>query len=203
MDRRERRRRKRAEEKLEARLTKAKSGKNIKSELHPPPAKRYFLKTILTVRVFGTVVGVGLALLGGWSVVRPVVKVDPYLQYDPSNPFSERFRVLNDGLFAIYDVEFKCDVIKATSVVGQKPFGEIDHSSILLTNSYRKVIEAADSTTIDCPLPVAYPGMAAKYNSAEIAFILSFKPEFYPWRKGRVVLFHGQLDSEENVRWVY
>lgn len=165
--------------------------------MHPPQGKRYFLKTISTTKAFWSVIGIGLSLLGGWAVLKPVVHVDPYIQFDPASPFSERFKVSNDGFFAIYDVQVNCIVQKATLT------GEATVANVRGNAAYLKVLEAPDSTTFDCPLDtwVGFPNR--KYISADIEIIIAFRPAWYPWHKHRAVGFHGQLDSQGNVRWVY
>jgi hypothetical protein len=206
MDSRERRRRKRAQRNLEAQFKKAKSEKDTqptKVEAQPPQGKRYFLKTISTAKVFWRVLAAVLALLGGWRILKPVVHVDPYIQLNPDSPFSERFKVSNDGFFPIYDVEFRCVVIKATAVMNQVPAREIDNVYLTIPTNFRKVIDAAASTTIDCPFDrgVTFPG--TKYNSAEIQFTMIFTPSMYFWPKQKDFTFHGSLDSSGNVRWLY
>ena len=131
--------------------------------------------------------------------MRPVVHVDPYLQLNPASPFSERFKVSNDGFFSVYDIDVDCRIVKAVTTRG----GTVSNVDLFNYGGYRKVIKAADSTTIDCPLSdfVATPN--AKYVSAEIELSLAFTPSWYFWRKEKTVRFMGQLDSQGNVQWVY
>lgn len=141
-----------------------------------------------------------ITLAGGWTIVRPVLHVDPYVQLDPASPFSERFKVSNDGFFAIYDVDVRCHIIKTVTADG-RIVGDV---TLVHFGSYRKVIEAATSATIDCPLTsgfIAIPN--AKYVSAEIQLIIGFTPSWYPWPKEKTIKFSGQLDSQGSVRWVY
>ena len=206
MDKRERRRRKRAQEKLEGQFKRSKSIEDTqpnRGATQQPQEKRFLSKTVSTANTFWGAVAIILALLGGYAAVKPVVHVDPYIQLDPDTPFSERFKVSNDGLFAIHDVDFGCSIAKATFLNNQLPAGQVVGIHILLPDNYRKVIEAAGSTTVDCPLSDIVNFAGVKYDSAEIQFTVAFRPTLYPWRKERNVRFHGQLDSQGKVRWLY
>src|ERR1700675_5106481 len=111
MNRRERRRRKRERKRIEAQLKKSISEQDTqptKVELHPPPEKQYFSKTISAAKLFWGVIAAIIALLGGWAILKPIVHVDPYIHLNPYSPFSERFKLSNDGYFAIYDVQYNC-----------------------------------------------------------------------------------------------
>jgi hypothetical protein len=183
-------------------FTKAKSEKDIqptKAKPHSPPGKQYFSRAISTAKVFWSVIAIGLALLGGWKVLRPVVHVDPYIQLDPTSPFSERFKVSNDGFFSIYDVQVRCIILNAAVTRG----GGVENTTVTNYGIDRKVLEAADSTTVDCALDrfVRFP--IDKYVSADIEIVISFKPSWYPWHKQKTARFSGQLDTQGNVRWVY
>ena|ERR1022692_4859007 len=76
--------------------------------------KRSFLPQTIVGWFWSALLG-AISLAGEWAVVKPVVHVEPYIQLDPSSPFSERFKVSNDGLFAIYDVDYSCRVISAVT----------------------------------------------------------------------------------------
>jgi hypothetical protein len=87
-----------------------------------------------------------ITIAGGWTVVKPVVHVEPYAELDSSSMFSERFKVSNDGYFSVYDVDATCTVLAAQS-------GTIIMNDIFQgVQKYRKELEAGGgSTTIDCP----------------------------------------------------
>jgi hypothetical protein len=205
MSQRRRRRRKKAEKKRKAQLGEAGTSKNGQSanKEAPQPEKTHFFRTRSTAKIFWKVVVAAISLLGAWQIVKPIIHIEPYLQLDPSNPFSERFRISNDGFFAIHDVTFDCILDRATFLKDGLPEGELSAFHLAGINSYRKIIEAADSTTTDCPLNtfIGLPG--TKYNSANIQLNVGFNLAYYPWRKKRSAAFVGQLDSEGNVRWVY
>jgi hypothetical protein len=197
-----RKRGKREQEKPESQVKKPTSEKDTqpaKVEGHPPLDKRYFLRTMSMAKVFWSAIAVGLSLLGGWSVIRPVVRVQPYIQLDPSSPFSERFELSNDGLFAIHDVESSCQVIYANTVNHQW----VKDVTFPSHRSYSKTIEAADSTSIDCPVSTFVNVGQSQYVEARIEFKLEFTPSWYLWKKTKTVLFDGQLDSQGSVKWIY
>lgn len=173
--------------------------RSTKRQPHPAQKKLHFGKPKTVAGWLWRILIAVITLVGGWALVRPVVHIDPFIQLDPSSPFSERFKVANDGLFAIYDVYFSCHITKAMLY----PAGHVTDIGIIGPNKYRKVIEAADSTTIDCPLSqaVAFPGR--KYISAEIELKATFRPSWYPWHKEKTSKFSGQLDSQGNVQWLH
>jgi hypothetical protein len=139
----------------------------------------------------------GLSFVGAWAILRPAVRIDPYVQLDPTYPFSERFKVGNEGYFSVHDVEVSCQVIKAMTR------GHVQLDSISLHAEYRPALESGESTTIDCPLKGAIGIANDSYVSAEIQFSMSFQPFGYLWRKQKFVYFFGQLDSQGNVQWTY
>src|SRR5580704_17878952 len=69
----------------------------VEGEAHPPRGKRYFSQTITAVRLFWGAIGIAIALLGAWVTLKPNVHVDPYIRLNPSSPFSERFKLTNEG----------------------------------------------------------------------------------------------------------
>jgi hypothetical protein len=159
--------------------------------------RQYFEQPISKVKSVVAFVVVCLAFLGGWAVVRPDVRVEPYIQLDPSSPFSERFKVSNNGYFEIYDVDSSCGIISANTDKNQVfKNGLVDSGS-----GYRNVLGAGDSTTVDCPLS-KYVRFDAKYVSAEIVFFVKYRPSWYMWHKRKMARFSGELDSEGHVQWV-
>jgi len=190
MNRRERRRRKRERKRIEAQLKKA-----ISEQGRQPPEKQYFSKTISAAKLFWGVIAAIIALLGGWAILKPIVHVDPYIHLNPSSPFSERFKLSNDGSFAIYDVHYDCILADARTTHGSR----VDH--MVIVGGDRGAIEAGQSISIDCPLD-SILSINDHYISAEIAFDIQFRPTWYFWPKMKEFLFSGQLDSQGNVQWV-
>ncbi len=47
-----------------------------------------------------------------WSLFefRQDISVDPYISYDSTDPFNQRFSITNNGPFSIYDVRYACAV---------------------------------------------------------------------------------------------
>ena len=122
--------------------------------------------------------------------------VYPYIQLDPDSPFSERFKVSNDGFFSINDVDVRCDILEA------KGTKSTVIQTILYHYAYRKVLQAGVPMTIDCPLDkITPPGN--KWMSAKIGLVLGFKPDWYLWRIQKSVNFHGEIDSEGKLCWLY
>jgi hypothetical protein len=166
--------------------------------LPPPTQKKLFGQTAGAISwFFRGLLGL-ITLAGGWALVRPVVRVEPYIQLDPSNPFSERFKLSNEGNFSIRDVSYFCYVKSAKG-----PGFDIDDMRIVKNFGYQKTMIAGISTTIDCPLSNIVEVDGGRYSSATIAFSVTFKPDWYVWHKTRVEWFEGTLDSEGRVQWLH
>jgi hypothetical protein len=56
----------------------------------------------------GNVITSVVATIGLWAIARPVIHVDPFRQFNPATPFSEGFKVSNDGNLAIHNLTFDC-----------------------------------------------------------------------------------------------
>ena len=64
---------------------------------------RPFWKVLASASVVATIFWAALAF-------RQEIVVDPYVPYDSSDPFSQRFSIVNNGPFSIYDVRYACAV---------------------------------------------------------------------------------------------
>jgi hypothetical protein len=172
-------------------------------KIHPPmPQKQRFWPKTVAGWFWSALLGL-ITLAGGWALVRPVVRVDPYIRLNPNSPFSERFKVENDGYFSIYDVEFNCRIVKATTFSGSSVHDIVFKE----TSRYRKSIVPADSVTMDCPVDETFAlyssGKRDPWRSAQIQVSIRYRPSLYPWHKQRIVGFTGQLDGQNNVQWTY
>jgi hypothetical protein len=65
-----------------------------------------------------------LGLVIGFLALRQEIAVDPYVTYDGSDPFSQRFLILNNGPLAIHDVHYGCAI---TNIETNNP--ELDRMS--------------------------------------------------------------------------
>lgn len=139
-----------------------------------------------------------ITLAGAWILVRPVIHVEPYTRLNPTSPFSERFKVSNDGNFAVHDVYSACLILEAKTADGK----EI-HDSTLQDNPYTKTLDAAHSTTIDCDIERATFRGNMRFISADIELAIIFRPPWYFGQKTNIFRFSGQLNSQGNVEWVY
>jgi hypothetical protein len=170
----------------------------------PASAHSWKPKTLAGWLWSALVVVIGLAggVAGIWAVVKPVVHVDPYIQLDPLTPFSERFKVSNDGYLSIYNIDASCYIgeAKTSAIVGLH--GATMLKNILITSRRRQILEPGNSMTINCPVDQIMV-LNSKFVSAEIEFIIDFNPSWYFWREHMKVRFSGQLDSQGNVQWTY
>jgi hypothetical protein len=203
MNKRERNRRRRARKRQRAKLKETTPEEGIppiKGEAHPPLGKRYFSQTITAARLFWGAIAVAIALLGAWAILRPVVHVEPYVRLNPSSPFSERFKVSNDGYFTIYDVQYDCILLDAKTVGFEANSLHIVRGN---RSNYLGEIGPGYSGTIDCPADEVISGGNNHYVSAKIVLGIEFTPSFDFRRKKRQFQFTGQLDSQGNVQWTY
>jgi hypothetical protein len=197
MGKRKQKRKPRKTPKPQVKIATPKEGiQPIEGEAHPPRGKRYFSQTITAVRLFWGAIAVAIAVLGAWVILKPNVHVDPYIRLNPSSPFSERFKLSNDGYFGIYDVQYDCTLAWAKT-----DHGLVVHDA-LIRGRYGASIEAGQSISIDCPLDNVI-STDAHYVSAEITLGIEFRPTWYFWRKRKQTSFSGQLDSQGNVQWIY
>jgi len=169
--------------------------------LHPVEAKRHFWKFTTLAGWFWSAFAGLIVLAGGWTIVNPVVHLDPYNRLNPDSPFSERFRVSNDGNFDIDDVSFRCLVVNASS--------EYNNSQNTQTNNLfdadvAATISAHGSTTVDCPVEqfLGYDATHLHYTAAEMEFRMRFRPTLYWWQKP-CFRFIGVLNSQQQVEWTY
>ena len=169
------------------------SKKSKKIEKQPEPTR----PNSVVGKIWSILIAV-ITLAGAWILVRPVIHVEPYTRLNPTSPFSERFKVSNDGNFAIHDVYSGCLILEARMTDGK----EI-HDSVLLDNPYTRTLDAAQSTTIDCDVQRTISFGNAQFTAAEIELTIAFKPPWYYGEKRNSFRFSGQLDSQGNVEWVY
>jgi hypothetical protein len=105
-----------------------------KSKKHPKHPIRVWLHSHKPKTLAGwlwSFLAGAITLGGGWVLVKPIVHVDPYLRLNPDSPFSERFKVSNDGTFDINDVGFMCLIVDAES--GDTKSQRILIADVLLT----------------------------------------------------------------------
>jgi hypothetical protein len=132
------------------------------------------------------------------------VKVDPYVRLNPDFPFSERFRVSNDGNFDINDASFTCLIIDSVSdTASMKGIHEQDNLADAHPHDV-KTISADGSATIDCPWDrVFYVNQTRHYSKVEMEFRMSFRPSLYIWFKQSCFRFLGVLNTQAQVEWTY
>lgn len=167
---------------------------------HPLPPKKWWLRWAPKT-VVGWAWSAFLALItiaGGWTIVRPVVHVDPYLEMDSSSPFSERFKVSNDGYFPIYDVDATCTILDAQ--IGRMRFSDIHHEARI----YSKELEGGGGgITIDCPFSNMVSAPGKQWVGVDIGFFVMFRPSWHISRAEKYVTFSGRPDSEGKIKWMY
>lgn len=163
----------------------------------------FFRKTISILRRVAPKLAAGLvALIGLWAVIRPVLHVDPFREFDPATPFSERFKVSNDGNFGVYKLQFICvvDSVVVRGLKDVKYFNNFIDAVPYLVDE----IPASGNTTIYCPLDRAiYTPGGVNYDQATMTFEIRFRDILHPWGTKTCFRFVGLLDSENKMQWTY
>jgi hypothetical protein len=148
-------------------------------------------------RVWGWVVAMAV-VIGLWAICRPILHVDPFREFDPATPFSERFKVSNDGNLAVYNVKFYCHTVNVVAALNQS----FTDNQLDAQPSRIDTLTAPGSTTIYCPFEEAVANNG-HYTQTQIAFRITFHHLMYPWGTQRCYQFLGVLDSDNRVQWIY
>lgn len=91
------------------------------------------------------VIGAILTVWWGVEQFRQNVSIDLFLRLDPSDPFSERFLLSNNGPFPIYHVEYSCEQLDS-----KNRYPRIDHFGPVF--SVIPVLEPGDKRSLRCTL---------------------------------------------------
>jgi hypothetical protein len=177
--------------------------KRIKPPKRPVQAKSHFWKPTTLAGWFWTVLVGIITLAGGWTFVRPVVHVEPYVQLNPGSPFTERFKVSNDGNLDINDLKFECFISLRSETNSVKDL-RAWNNLLDADPPYVKTIVASGTTTIGCPIDRMLGIENEKqYHAAELTFSVKFTPSMYPWKKQACFGFVGVLDVQNKAQWTY
>jgi hypothetical protein len=168
-----------------------------KFKWHKKPT--HFFSKVKSVSRWAWALVVAMAvIIGLWVEGRPVLHVDPFREFDPATPFSERFKVSNDGNLEIHNVKFYCHTVNVVAALDQS---FIDNQ-FDAQPSRIDTLTAPGSTTIYCPFEESVANNG-HYTQAQIAFRITFHHLMYPWGTQRCFQFLGVLDSDNRVQWTY
>ena len=175
-----------------------------KFKWHPKPVPFSTKVRSALSRVWVWVVSAGV-LLGFWAVwaeAAPVLHVDPFREFNPATPFSEGFKVSNDGKLDLYNLKFYCHTIHVK--VGTNNF----YGSNQLDAQPWKVrtIPASGNITIYCPLESSIYSDdhgQTKYAKTQIGFRVRFQHLLHPWGTQTCFQFLGVPDYTDTLQWTY
>ena len=217
MDRKERRRRARERKKLQERLEKEVSRSNKTGQESPsrqesptrqesPNRLKRVLKALgkreVVWKLFIGAIGLGLALLGGYSVARPHVSLEPYIPLNPVNPYSTQFTVKNESsMFDVYSMDCVCwprimNSGNNFSIVSPGILPNVHHTIPLL--------KPGGSSTVDCPPVIGGIGTySGQVNYAELEIVISYKQSWWPFGQNERYPFAAMTDTQKAVHWVH
>jgi hypothetical protein len=208
MDRHERRRRRRIEEKLRKKLGKEPMSKETSSarrehvESLPQNRKgrRYLTRAISRTKLLWGIVVSALTLLGGYALLRPHVSIEPGLLLNPGDPFSTQFDVTNDSLvFDIKDLNPSCYTVfvETTNRVRLNGLPPRPSPSI-------PWLGAREKTTTSCPPWIGGLGAGAgNVTTAYIVITILYRQEWWPFQGTQAFPLKGVVDSQKGVHWTH
>lgn len=190
MNRRQRRQAKRAAEKR--RKQAIAKDKRPRTDMHRKeqtvrgePPKR----TFRPLRWFWGGLLAAIAIVGFAYQFRPEINVDKDVSINVRDPFATQFRVTNEGLLAVYDLNFSCTVnnsmmrnVRSGGSGGQEPVS---------------VLESKESATRNCSIKAdSFPLLS------HLFFDVTYRPKWYWSRSIKRTQFVNVRDSEGHLQWV-
>jgi hypothetical protein len=139
-------------------------------------------------------------VLTTWVVFNPRVFVlSSGVALDPNNPAFSPFFVQNQGYLAIYDVNVSCSVkyLKLPGDIHVVGIGDYTNR-FSDPKQVASVIAPGEQYTILLPLT----GMKHnKIEDSDIAIVLSFKPQWLPWRRKTIHRFISTRSKDGQWYW--
>lgn len=130
-----------------------------------------------------------IAIVGFAYQFRPEINVDRDISLDVRDPFATQFRVTNEGLLALYDLSFSCEVENA--MMHNFTVGGFKGQESL------PVLESKESTTKSCSIKAeSFPFLSTLF------FQVRYRPKWC-WRSStKRTKFVNMRDSQGNLDWV-
>jgi hypothetical protein len=138
-----------------------------------------------------------------WAICRPILHVDPFREFDPATPFSEAFRLSNDGNLPLYNLRFYCHTINVQVGINNNFMGPNQ------TDAYPPrvgTIPASGNITIYCPLESSiyvWDHGQPKYIQTQIAFRVRFRHLLHLLGTQACFQFLGVPDYNHKLQWTY
>ena len=143
-----------------------------------------------------------LALLGGYSVLRPHVPLEPYIPLNPVDPYSTQFTVKNENtIFDIYSVDCVRWPRRMSSGNG---FSVVSPGLLPHLNRTIPRLIPGGSSTVDCPPVIGGIGTySGQVVSAELEIDISYKQSWWPFAQNERYPFTAMTDTQNVVHWVH
>jgi hypothetical protein len=137
-----------------------------------------------------------------WGLVgfRQDISVDPYVSYDSSDAFNERFSIINNGPFSIYDVRYACAV---TYLEALPPMISDSRAVTVMmpTASPIPVIHWKEKSSTDCDYIAR---LGPNLTKVHIEIEVLYRRWFYPWSiHGPGWKFSAKRDTAGKFDWDY
>lgn len=139
-----------------------------------------------------------------WGVLqfRQHISVDPYVSYDASDSFRQRFTITNDGPFAIHDFHYVCSImrIQTDDPENDRTFNQT--ITVMLPPTYpNRSLEQKEKIGTDCDFILK---LGQDLKSADVAIYVFYK--LYPWPLEIRTLSHrfsSKRDASGRFVWDY
>ena len=153
---------------------------------------RFWKILIASLGIVGTVATLAYGLLGA----RQEITIDPYISYDPSEVFSQRFVITNNGPLSIYEVHYVCSVTFLDTA---------DPKTNSIQNSYITAHIAEmhwkEKTSTDCDFLARF---GTTLTSARIEIAVFYKRWLWPYElHSPGSKFSARRDVNWKVVWDY
>jgi hypothetical protein len=191
MNRRERRKAQRKQEKLR---------KQRQKEFAKLPLAHRLAKATLD-KLWALILAVA-TLIGAYVVLPPRVSIEPLMALNPVDPYTTQFNLKNENsMFSIYNVNAVCwprnmESGNGFSVVSPGPLNNVHHEIPFL--------ESGASSTIDCPPVIGGIGRwSGAVVNAELEFVISYRQSWWPFLQQERHAFASRRDVQGAVHWVH
>jgi hypothetical protein len=113
-------------------------------------------------------------------------------------PLSFPFVVSNEGYLDVHQVNVFCAIDKLSSADAVDVIGfEVQTPSNLNIGD----LGAGGRATTFCG-PTAFGFKGTKFQKGHLTLVLSYRPDFLPWRQSKKHFFTGLADEEGKLHWV-
>jgi hypothetical protein len=141
------------------------------------------------------ILGVPGIYVGILSIL-PRVSVSPGELLQSSQPLSVPLIISNDGVLDIHDAELACAIDRIVDEHHSSVEGAIAHNS----NTFELGDIGPDGrATTFCVNAI---GFSAPIVEGHMVVLLSFRPDFLPWRTSRHFHFRGTSGESKSFHWV-